>query len=224
MNMARSLAIWLVPGLFAAMTLQAASVTIALDDGSTALADGVIVLHGKSPAVLPKPVQAAMDQRKSRFVPRVLVVPIGSDVRFPNSDNIRHQVYSFSEAKSFDLPLYSGQPANPIRLDRAGVVELGCNIHDWMQGFIVVVDSPWFGQTDATGNLTLDVPPGTYRVFAWHEWQRPEDQTTEPVIEVGAAGSRVSISLSVDRPIPTAPAVDDRLRALQEKLRAGTRD
>ncbi|WP_196767929.1 hypothetical protein, partial [Streptobacillus moniliformis] len=75
-------------------------------------------------------------------MPHVLAITVGSEVRFPNRDKLRHQVYSFSKAKTFDLPLYSGHPAAPVRFDEIGVVELGCNIHDGMIGYIVVLDTP----------------------------------------------------------------------------------
>ena len=95
---------------------------------------------GRAAAVVP--IEAVMDQINSEFTPRVLVVPKGSRVRFPNSDRIRHQVYSFSPAKRFELPLYTGTPPDPVVFGSAGIVTVGCNIHDWMKGYIVVVDTP----------------------------------------------------------------------------------
>jgi plastocyanin len=93
-----------------------------------------------------------MAQQKKQFVPEVLVVPVGSEVRFPNHDTVRHHVYSFSPAKKFELKLYTGTPANPVLFDRPGVVVLGCNIHDQMVGWILVVDTPYYAQTlAATG-------------------------------------------------------------------------
>ena len=88
-----------------------------------------------------------MDQRGSQFVPHVLPVQAGTSVTFPNSDQIRHQVYSFSASKRFELPLYAGTSASPIRFDQPGIVVLGCNIHDWMIGYVVVLDTPYFGKT-----------------------------------------------------------------------------
>src|SRR5689334_4111696 len=112
---------------------------------------------------------AVMDQKNRMFIPHVLPIQTGTSVRFPNSDDIRHHVYSFSPAKPFQLPLYKGTPANPILFDRAGIVTLGCNIHDQMSAYIVVVDTPFFEKTGADGKATLkDVDAGRYSVRAWY--------------------------------------------------------
>ena len=93
-----------------------------------------------------------MDQVNLAFVPDVLVIPVHSTVQFPNSDAISHQVYSFSSARSFQLPLYRGKPYPPVTFDQPGIVTLGCNIHDNMSSYIVVTAAPFFGRTDATAN------------------------------------------------------------------------
>ncbi len=79
-----------------------------------------------------------------------------SYVQFPNKDNIRHHVYSFSAARKFELPLYSGTPAQPVLFDKVGVVKLGCNIHDWMIGYIYVTETPYFGKSNAEGRVDMD--------------------------------------------------------------------
>ena len=113
--------------------------------------------------------KAVMDQRNLMFVPDVLIVQTGTAVDFPNSDQVRHQVYSFSGAKSFQLALYAGRAHAPVVFDRAGLVTLGCNIHDSMLGYIWVTDSPWFGRTGADGTLALrELAPGDYTVRVWH--------------------------------------------------------
>lgn len=112
---------------------------------------------------------AIMDQRNRQFVPHVLPVQTGTSVRFPNSDDVRHQVYSFSPAKTFQLPLYTGTPANPIVFDKTGVATLGCNIHDRMTAYIVVVDTPYFAATGKDGQVTLaNLSSGRYVVHVWH--------------------------------------------------------
>ena len=114
------------------------------------------------------PDKAVMDQRNLAFVPRVLVVAVGTSVEFPNNDAVSHQVYSFSPAKKFQLPLYKGTRHPPVTFDRAGLVVLGCNIHDEMAGYIYVTDSPFFGTTDTSGVLELrDLPAGDYRIALW---------------------------------------------------------
>jgi plastocyanin len=111
---------------------------------------------------------AVMDQKNLAFLPRVLVVATGTSVEFPNNDSVSHQVYSFSAAKHFQLPLYKGQFHPPIVFDRPGLVVLGCNIHDSMIGYILVTDAPYFGTTQAGGSLQLKgLPAGDYRVAIW---------------------------------------------------------
>ena len=103
------------------------------------------VPEGKAPP--PPSRRAVLDQKNRMFVPHVLPIQTGTAVTFPNSDNVRHQVYSFSPAKKFQLPLYAGTPAAPVVFDKPGVVTVGCNIHDQMSAYIVVVDTPYFALT-----------------------------------------------------------------------------
>ena len=110
---------------------------------------------------------AIMDQIGSQFVPHILVVQTGAEVFFPNNDTVSHHVYSFSEAKTFQLDLYRGNPHPPQVFDKAGLVVLGCNIHDSMLGFILIVDTPFFGKTDAEGETRLPGLQGGYRVNIW---------------------------------------------------------
>jgi len=162
------------------------------------LVGAVLTLQGAAgrPAVAPK---ADMDQRDKEFVPHVLAVRTGTAVKFPNSDNIRHQVYSFSPAKRFELRLYGGTPSDPLLFDKPGVVVLGCNIHDWMLGYIYVTDDPWFAVSDSNGNVTLDqLPAGRYVATLWH----PKVADMQPVsggdMDVPASGLTRRFSLAVD--------------------------
>lgn len=112
---------------------------------------------------------ATMDQRDRTFIPHVLPVQTGTSVNFPNSDDVRHHVYSFSPAKTFQLPLYKSEPSNPVVFDKAGIVALGCNIHDRMTAFIVVVNTPYFAKSETDGRLSIpDLPPGRYAVSVWY--------------------------------------------------------
>ncbi|WP_211197864.1 methylamine utilization protein [Permianibacter fluminis] len=126
------------------------------------------VLYVESAAAKPVGVTAEIDQINKEFVPYVSVVPVGSKIRFPNRDNIRHHVYSFSDAKKFELKLYSGVPSEPVTFDKAGVVALGCNIHDWMLAYVLVVDTPWFARSNEQGLATLQLPPGPQQLQLWH--------------------------------------------------------
>lgn len=113
--------------------------------------------------------KAVMDQHNLAFVPDVLIVQQGTAVDFPNSDQVRHQVYSFSGAKTFQLALYAGKAPAPVVFDKPGLVTLGCNIHDSMLGYIVVTDTPWSGRTGGDGSLRMhDLAPGEYRITVWH--------------------------------------------------------
>src|SRR6185437_13181076 len=116
------------------------AITVQLPDGRP-LADAVVTVQpiGKK-LPPPAPVHAVMDQMNRMFAPEVIVIPVGSTVAFPNSDSVSHQIYSFSPAKRFQLPLYRGKPYPPVLFDRAGVIILGCNIHDWMIGYVDVTD------------------------------------------------------------------------------------
>ena len=180
----------------------AADLQVNVDDGKkTRLADAVVSAH-RLDAVVPVPVgKGIMDQRYSQFAPGVLVITAGSLVVFPNSDNIRHQVYSFSPAKTFDLPLYAGTPAAPVRFDKAGIVPIGCNIHDWMIGYIVVLDTPYFAKTDANGHAALVLPPGQYRLRTWHP--RLAGEPPEETLTVGAATLPArTVHLTLSPPAP----------------------
>ncbi|WP_139150911.1 hypothetical protein [Halofilum ochraceum] len=120
---------------------------------------------------LPRPgnPEAVMDQRGREFAPHVLPVLAGTSVRFPNSDDTRHHVYSFSDAQTFELQLYHGETARPVTFGQPGVVTLGCNIHDWMLGYIYVLDTPAFARTGADGDARIkSLPPGEYEVSVWH--------------------------------------------------------
>ena len=127
--------------------------------------------------------QAVVDQIDKEFVPYVKPVRVGTQVQFPNKDEIRHHVYSFSAPRTFQLPLYRGTPAQPVLFDKAGVVKLGCNIHDWMIGYIYVAETPYFAKTTHDGRVDLDqLPPGRYRARVWHpRMERAESETVKAV-------------------------------------------
>ena len=132
---------------------------IVKDQDGKPVVDAVVSL---TPAVVRRPGSppvAVMDQVNKEFVPLVLPVMVGTAVSFPNRDNIRHHVYSFSSARKFELPLYIGTPAAPIVFDKPGPVALGCNIHDWMVAYIYVVATPHFAKTVADGKARLDGLP-----------------------------------------------------------------
>jgi plastocyanin len=146
-----------------------------------------------------RPVAAAvLDQIDRQFVPNVLVIPVGSQVVFPNSDSVSHQVYSFSAAKKFQLPLYRGKPYPPVLFDREGVITLGCNIHDQMRAYVYVVEAQYFGRADASGAWSAgDVEPGEYQVEIWHPMSRVQKPVLEQVVKVPANGLNLTLRAAV---------------------------
>lgn len=176
-----------------------------LDQSGKPLPDAVVTLQGpvgQPPGVL----KADMDQRSQQFAPHVLAVHTGTPIKFPNSDNIRHQVYSFSPAKRFELRLYEGTPSDPVLFDKPGVVVLGCNIHDGMLGYVFVTDDPRFGVTDTQGQLTLDVPAGDYHATLWH----PQVLDLQPVsggeVKVAGGGGQQNFALTLEAQATQTPA------------------
>lgn len=181
-----------------------------LDPAGKPLSDAVITLSGKGSKAA-APLTADMDQRNQVFVPHVLVVRTGTPVRFPNSDDIRHQVYSFSTAKRFELRLYGGTPSAPVLFDKPGLVVLGCNIHDWMLGYVYVTDDPWFAVSDTNGAIQLDVPPGHYTVTLWHPRLPDMLPVSAGTLDLAAAGLRQRFTLNArkdhdDHPAAPAPS------------------
>jgi len=139
-------------------------------------------LHARTPS-------DSVDQVDKQFVPYVKAVLLGSTVRFVNSDHIRHQVYSFSVPKKFQLPLYGGTDAPPVVFDKAGVVVLGCNIHDWMLGYVYVSDTPFFAKTLAAGTATIEgMPAGDYSVRVWHPSMDGSEESTTRRVTLNADG------------------------------------
>jgi len=161
-----ALTLALLAPLAAGSALAAELTGRVVDTSGAPLADAVVFLENGPPAA---PGTATMDQVDKQFVPHLLVVPVGTAVSFPNRDQIHHHVYSFSPAKTFEIPLYKGEQAAPVVFDQPGAIKLGCNIHDWMSGVILVVPTNAFAVTGADGVFTLpDVPDEPLTVVAWH--------------------------------------------------------
>ncbi|MEG3176554.1 methylamine utilization protein [Sphingomonas sp. RB3P16] len=176
------------------LTGAATAATVTIDvrgaDG-TPLAGAVVMVdtprRSTAPIKLDHPYEMA--QQNIAFIPHVLIVPVGASVAFPNRDKVRHHVYSFSKAKKFDLKLYGKDETRAVVFDKAGVVALGCNIHDSMSGFVIVVDTPFAVQTDANGHATMTgVPVGGVSVRVWHPTIRAADNMLRQAATVTTAG------------------------------------
>lgn len=151
----------------------AATVSFRVSDGSGNALDSValsLVPVARSGQTALRPRQIA--QERKTFIPYMSVIQTGTPVEFPNNDTVRHHVYSFSPAKVFELKLYAGRPEKPVVFDKPGVVVLGCNIHDRMVAYVVVVDTPWSAVSGQDGSARIaDLPPGEYRLQVWHPRQ-----------------------------------------------------
>ena len=157
--------------LCATAVTHAASVNVVVTDGAgKPLADAVVMLEPTGTHLPVKPMQGArIAQRDRQFSPQVSVVTVGTAVMFPNQDTVRHHVYSFSPAKTFQIKLYAGVPHTPIVFDKPGVAVLGCNIHDSMIAWVVVTDTPLWARSAADGLAHVaEVPPGSYEMQVWH--------------------------------------------------------
>ncbi len=209
-----------VASLLSASPLFAARIELRLQQpNGRPLAGAVLYALPLDGRRLPPPASAVMDQRDRRFVPQILPVQTGAAVSFPNTDSISHHVYSFSPAKKFELYLPKNEtrsdrgraergrgPGSPEVFDRPGVVALGCNIHDWMLAYILVVDTPWFAKADEQGKAVLaELPAGRYRLVVWHPRITDAESVLQREVRLAADGAE---SWQLQLRAPLLPARD----------------
>ena len=178
----------------------AASVSVLVaDPAGKPLADAVVMLEpaaGKLPVAPMTGVRIA--QVKRQFAPQVSVVTVGTPVSFPNDDTVRHHVYSFSPVKTFELKLYAGVPNAPVVFDKPGIAVLGCNIHDQMVAWVVVVDTPLHARSAASGRARIDgVPAGSYQLRVWHSSLPEATPPTSTAVSGGSADLELRSALNV---------------------------
>lgn len=185
--------------------VHAADLAVTVRDASgQPVPDAVVFVYEVSGATFTPPAEPAiLDQIGKEYVPHILPILAGTRVKFPNRDNIHHHVYSFSPAKTFELPLYKGEPAQPVTFDKVGVVKLGCNIHDWMSATVLVLDNPYFALTSTAGACALTgLPERTLSVAAWHErLTGPVESTRQDVRLAPGAAAQAVFTLNL-RPAP----------------------
>jgi len=143
--------------------------------------------------------QTTIDQIDKEFVNYVTGVQVGTAIFFPNNDNIRHHVYSFSPAKTFEIPLYpqGAGPSIPIIFDKPGAVVLGCNIHDWMKAYVYVVATPYFAVTDKHGTISIaNLPSGEYDIQVWHPRMKKAGNSSKQHVRI-AAGATVTTEFTL---------------------------
>lgn len=178
-----------LPALAAAETLSG---DVRLLDHGEPSADlsGTIVYYEPDGAVTkPAPVSAEITTLERRFTPRVIAVPLGSTVRFPNRDPIRHNVFSVSPGNRFDLGLYARGPGKAKRFDAPGVARLFCNVHHSMAAYVLVLRTPHYTTADAHGQFVLEgLPAGNGMLRVWNpraaDWSRPQSLPTTDRVEV----------------------------------------
>lgn len=192
----------------------ARTVTLKLTDkNGDALVNAVVSIPGEPQ---PPAEQAVMDQVDSQFKPEVLLVPQGTQVLFPNSDNIRHHVYSFSQAKPFEIKLYANEERPSILFNKPGIVALGCNIHDQMRGYIYVSPHAQSQLSNATGEVSFTVADDNLEaidVLVWHPWL-PEANQQQVTIQLAAEATAVSEQIDVAPPV----VEDDKPSRLQQRF------
>lgn len=185
--------------LHCAGTARAGRVVISVQDERGAPVKDAVVyalpLSGKVPS---RKAPAIVAQRNKQFVPYVSAIQAGTTVQFPNQDTVKHHLYSFSPAKKFELPLYSGTPSEPVVFDTPGLVTLGCNIHDWMIAYILVVPTPWFVVSGPNGEGSLrDLPAGSYDLEIWQpRLKNPSAQPRQRAV-VKAGDTQVNFQLDL---------------------------
>lgn len=179
---------------------RAADLTVIMrDKAGRPIKDAVVMVEapGVRPAQPRGPYRVV--QHHMQFDPFVLVAPVGADVSFPNHDEVRHHVYSFSPAKIFELRLF-GREDSPrtVKFDKAGAVAIGCNIHDSMMAFIKIVATPHVAKSDANGRVRLTgLPGGAVTMKVWHPFQRGAGNEISRPLTLGAAEQTVALALDL---------------------------
>jgi len=206
----------MVRNLFGALALAGAAVPLAaaplnvrvVDASGHPVRDAVVTLYPA--AGVARPAHAGgryvVAQQNLQFRPFLTVVPVGADVSFPNLDPTKHHVYSFSAAKKFELKLFARDQSRTVHFDKAGVVALGCNIHDQMSAFIFVTDTAWTARTNAQGMASFpDAPSAPARVAVWHPYLRAPGGQVEQTMPATQRSMNFQVRL---RPPPAMAMTD----------------
>ncbi|MEX0729291.1 MAG: methylamine utilization protein [Aquisalimonadaceae bacterium] len=202
-------AMFTMAALFLPHAAESLEVRVLGTDGQP-LKYAVVSVHSAAPETTlgaeSTPDTAVMDQTGMQFTPHVLAIRKHTQVDFPNSDQVRHHVYSFSAAKRFELPLYADRPPSPIGFSATGPVVLGCNIHDHMIGYIYVVDSPLFARTSDDGTaLFTGVPEqrDDLHLEIWHPSLKHDEPPHRRSLATSEPDQQLTIRLQVtDEPPP----------------------
>lgn len=188
-----------------------AGVTVSVTDQKSLPVDEMVIwlepLDQPAPAPPAGELVAIVEQIDEEFDPYTIAVRKGTRVEFPNRDAVQHHVYSLSKPAQFEIPLHGGDETESVVFDQIGLVPIGCNIHDWMLSYVVVVDTPWFGTTDSRGALSLsNLPAGRYKLNAWHPRLRKADEREVTLTGDEISQIEISLRLRPDRRIRRAPS------------------
>ena len=157
------------------------------------LGSAVLYLEGAGPAAAPVTLDITINEKVYR--PRVVVTPVGSTVRFPNTDPFNHNVFSASEPNQFDLGLYARGEAKSYTFTHPGLVRVYCNVHPRMVAYVVVAANRYYTQPGVDGSFAIDnVPPGQYRLHVWHERIAAEIVKEITVAATGAEDLQVMLN------------------------------
>jgi hypothetical protein len=134
-------------------------------------------------------------QQNVQFQPFVLIAPVGTPVSFPNLDRVRHQVYSFSRGNRFEIELFGQDQTRTHTFTATGVAALGCNIHDQMLAYVRIVDTPWAGKTDGSGEVTIPgIPAGGASLKVWHPRLNVPGNESAYVLTINAGAGRQTMT------------------------------
>ena len=184
-----------------------------VDKSSLPVTDAYVEMVAESGEGRAVATTGSIDQVDKEVVPLFSAISVGSTVHFPNSDNIKHQIYSFSKTKSFELPLFAKNDTQKVQFTDPGVVHMGCNIHDWMLSYLYVYESQWFAQTDAAGVVSfVALPEGNYTLRVWS----PRLKNNREAVE-----SKVHITKEENAPISQMIKVRSDIRRLPRREGGG---
>ena len=188
--------IWILCG-----RAEAGSILVTVKDVQGALVgDAVVYAKSNNSVASREKKQAVIEQRDKQFVPYVTAIQVGTSVTFPNRDSVRHDVYSLSPAKEFELPLYAGIPAEPVTFDKEGFVTLGCSIHDWMVAYIAVLPTPYFQVTGKEGRTMLEnLPAGEYTVEVWQPLLKGAPEKFAQRVDLAEGSTELLFTLDLRR-------------------------
>ncbi len=187
-----------------ALSCLAGDVSIRVKGPTGDVVSGVVVyLHGDDlPERLAAPRAITIHQQGKRFAPYLSVTQSGDEVVFTNRDDITHHIYSVAGPKRFSFKLRAGEERHVRPLSQAGVIPMGCNIHDWMSGYLLVVDTPYFGFTDSDGRVEFnDLAAGQYRALVWH----PQLQEASDLALDFRVPETAALELHLSRPLAQLP-------------------